>query len=90
KDMKLHEKREFPPAFQKKPSDAIPCVRGEIIDSDTDSDSDWNGTMKPKRIDPDPDPDSDLDETLKPETLKPRNLKPRNPETKERCFQRSF
>jgi len=28
KDMKLHEKREFPPAFQKKPSDAIPCVRG--------------------------------------------------------------
>jgi hypothetical protein len=35
--------------------------------------------------DPDTDTDPDLDETLKPETLKPRN-----PETKERCFQRSF
>jgi len=50
KDMKLHEKREFPPAFQKKPSDAIPCVRGEIIDSDTDSDSDpdLDETMNPE------------------------------------------
>jgi hypothetical protein len=28
KDMKLHENQEFPLAFQKNPSSAIPCVRG--------------------------------------------------------------
>jgi hypothetical protein len=39
----------------KNPSDAIPCVRGEMIDSDPDSDPDS-----------DSDPDPDLDETLKP------------------------
>ena len=51
KHIKLHENREFPLAFQKNLSDAIPCVHGETIDSDSD---------------PDPDPDPDLDETLKP------------------------
>ena len=38
----------------KNPSSAIPCVRGETIDSDSDPDPDLDETMKP--------------ETLKPET----------------------
>jgi hypothetical protein len=40
KHMKLHENQEFPLAFQKNPSSAIPCVRGEMIDPDPDTDTD--------------------------------------------------
>ena len=40
KYMKLHENQEFPLAFQKNPSSAIPCVRGEMIDPDPDTDTD--------------------------------------------------